>query len=209
MAAPPIRIVPLTTADIPLLAPVYQRGFVSTSINSYCYSSVTLSGYIPWLSGRFEGVLAGRERGDKVEVLVAKKGEEVVGYTWYSFVPAAQERDGGSKWHAYPEGADLARAESIFAKLNAYEDGVPEAHWALDNLVTVPEVQGQGIGKALAMRVIEIAKADGLPLYLESTNAGLPFYEKLGFARCAPPLEADDVPGLELLWPLRYEGTRA
>ncbi|KAK3381526.1 hypothetical protein B0H63DRAFT_207635 [Podospora didyma] len=44
-----------------------------------------------------------------------------------------------------------------------------------------PVYQGQGAGKQLTQAVLNMAAADGLPVYLESTEVAVPMYERLGF----------------------------
>ncbi|KAL4780615.1 acyl-CoA N-acyltransferase [Aspergillus varians] len=51
----------------------------------------------------------------------------------------------------------------------------------LSSLVVHPDFQGKGIGKELMKWGLEEAERLGLPLYLESTSAGRPLYEKIGF----------------------------
>ncbi|KAK3995870.1 acyl-CoA N-acyltransferase [Cladorrhinum sp. PSN332] len=46
-----------------------------------------------------------------------------------------------------------------------------------------PAYQGQGAGKMLSKAVLDMAKADGLPVYLESTDVAVNMYAKLGFRR--------------------------
>lgn len=44
-----------------------------------------------------------------------------------------------------------------------------------------PAYQGRGAGSLLTRKVLELAAADGLPVYLESTEGAVPLYEKFGF----------------------------
>jgi ribosomal protein S18 acetylase RimI-like enzyme len=46
---------------------------------------------------------------------------------------------------------------------------------------TDPAYQGRGAGSLLSRKVLEMAAADGMPVYLESTEVAVPMYEKLGF----------------------------
>ena len=57
-----------------------------------------------------------------------------------------------------------------------------EDSWYLYYLGTRPEAQGHGFAKKLIKHVTDIADAEGLPCYLESSNANNPvIYRKLGF----------------------------
>lgn len=44
-----------------------------------------------------------------------------------------------------------------------------------------PAWQGRGAGALLTRHVLDLAAADGLPVYLESTEVAVPLYRKLGF----------------------------
>ncbi|KAK4232481.1 hypothetical protein QBC38DRAFT_352077 [Podospora fimiseda] len=46
-----------------------------------------------------------------------------------------------------------------------------------------PAYQGRGAGKMLSKAVLDFARADGLPVYLESTDVAVKMYEKLGFRK--------------------------
>jgi GNAT superfamily N-acetyltransferase len=55
-------------------------------------------------------------------------------------------------------------------------------HWYLELLGVAPQRQGQGIGKALLLPVLQRADAEGLPCYLETfTEKNVPFYGSNGF----------------------------
>lgn len=55
-------------------------------------------------------------------------------------------------------------------------------HWYLHVLGTVPERQGQGLGQRTLRPVLEVCDGEGIPAYLESSNAvNIPFYRRQGF----------------------------
>lgn len=51
----------------------------------------------------------------------------------------------------------------------------------LEFIATLPQHQGQGVGKALLRWGIERAEAEHRRIYLEATMEGLPVYEKSGW----------------------------
>ncbi|MFG2357527.1 GNAT family N-acetyltransferase [Streptomyces sp. NPDC048521] len=73
----------------------------------------------------------------------------------------------------------------------AETDGVPAtagiairtgAHVGLVNIGTVPEHRGEGLGRAVAERILRDGHASGArTAYLHSTDEGLPLFERLGF----------------------------
>lgn len=87
-------------------------------------------------------------------------------------------------WH---EGSEVARSP---------EDAEVRA------LAVAPSAQGQGVGRALMLAVIDRAAADGARRLLLSTQPGMraaqALYTALGFARL-PDLDWAPVPGMTLL----------
>jgi GNAT superfamily N-acetyltransferase len=63
-----------------------------------------------------------------------------------------------------------------------HHEVIASPHWYLELLGVDPHRQGQGIGKALLIPVLQRADAEGLPCYLETfTRRNIPFYESSGF----------------------------
>ncbi|KAK4241769.1 acyl-CoA N-acyltransferase [Achaetomium macrosporum] len=56
-----------------------------------------------------------------------------------------------------------------------------EPCYRLNFVCTDPGYQGEGAGSLLTRKVLEMAAADGLPVYLESTEVAVQLYTKLGF----------------------------
>lgn len=55
-------------------------------------------------------------------------------------------------------------------------------HWFVMVIGVAPRHQGQGVGRRLMERAMELAEADGYPLYLETESVkNVSFYEHLGF----------------------------
>ncbi|CDZ97782.1 GNAT domain [Phaffia rhodozyma] len=69
--------------------------------------------------------------------------------------------------------------QTLYDRRKEYYKGKP--HWYLHLLWVDPEFQGQGVSKALFEYGVSRARADGLQVYLESSEAGKPVYERLGF----------------------------
>ena len=102
-------------------------------------------------------------------------------------------------------GADAA--ERFFAVLEAvdpfHKTDVPPEHWYVFVLGVEPSAQGHGLGRALLTPVIEEARRDGLPCYLEtSAPKNVDFYRHLGF-RVLRDID-DQRSGLRL-WTLRLD----
>ncbi|KAG7052581.1 GNAT family acetyltransferase [Colletotrichum scovillei] len=82
--------------------------------------------------------------------------------------PASANRD---YLTAYATAASKARREAMGSR--------PFLH--LTFLCTDYRFRGRGAGKALVHAATEAARAEGLPVFLESTTDAVPFYETLGF----------------------------
>ncbi|GAA5974330.1 hypothetical protein JCM11641_006741 [Rhodosporidiobolus odoratus] len=206
MTRPALSLVPCTLADIPSLPQIYRLAFRPTAINQYCFPNVTSEAYDRWITARFTVALERRdEEGVKEEVMLAKRGDEVVGYAWYSFCPDLEQRGRSTTPRTFPVGADQPRTSKFMAKFDEHKETIKEAHWSFDNLAILPDAQGQGLGRALSLKLLERAREDGVKVTLESTELGLPLYEKLGYKRFKTPLVADDLPDVEQLWPMVYE----
>jgi len=83
-----------------------------------------------------------------------------------------------SSWRALRGG--LARAGRFYQMMLR---GRPEEpHWYLAAIGTRPEARGRGAASALLAKHLAACDAEGLPTYLESSNAAnLPLYKRHGF----------------------------
>lgn len=81
----------------------------------------------------------------------------------------------------------------------------PEPHWHLNMLATHPDWQRRGLGAALMGVVFDIARADGLPCYLETeTAANVAYYRHHGFeVRTEWDVATDDSQGPHMWGMLR------
>lgn len=69
---------------------------------------------------------------------------------------------------------------AMFERMAAHHPKEP--HWYLPLIGIDPRAQGQKLGAALMRPALERCDRDGVPAYLESSNArNIPFYERLGF----------------------------
>ncbi|KUN27418.1 acetyltransferase [Streptomyces antibioticus] len=77
------------------------------------------------------------------------------------------------------------------------------AHEYLWMIGVSPDRQGEGLGTALIGPVLDRCDREGLPAYLEASNArSRALYERLGFALPDHPL---DLPGGPRMWPMWRE----
>ncbi len=79
-----------------------------------------------------------------------------------------------------------AAADRFCSVLGAVEPyhrtDVPAEHWYVMVVGIEPTAQGLGLGRALLAPILEEARRDRLPCYLETAQPNnVPFYEHLGF----------------------------
>jgi GNAT superfamily N-acetyltransferase len=107
---------------------------------------------------------------------------------------------------AFPEMlAGLIGAEAMGRKLPAMSV-IPaahptERHWYLAAVGTRPEFQGTGSGPRVLRPVLERCDAEGVPAYIESSNArNIPFYERHGFVAVGRIEVPEGGPVLTPMW---------
>jgi ribosomal protein S18 acetylase RimI-like enzyme len=95
---------------------------------------------------------------------------------------------------------DNERVELI-GRLTAGIHPVGRAHEYLWMIAVSPERQGEGLGTALITSVLDRCDREGLPAYLEASNArSRALYERLGFKLRERPLDLPDGPQMWPMW---------
>jgi ribosomal protein S18 acetylase RimI-like enzyme len=96
------------------------------------------------------------------------------------------------------------RTASVLAGLERMEQRHPDnrSHWSLFILGTEQAAQGQGLGSALLAHMLAHVDADGMPVYLESSNErNLALYGRHGFEVTTEVA----IPGGPRIWPMWRE----
>ncbi|MFJ8820592.1 GNAT family N-acetyltransferase [Streptomyces sp. NPDC102467] len=111
------------------------------------------------------------------------------------------EADGPAQVRAVVD-PDNERVEQI-ARLTEAAHPVGRAHVYLWMIGVKPDRQGEGLGTALMAPVLRRCDSEGLPAYLEASNArSRALYERLGFVFTG---SAIDLPDGTSLWPMWRE----
>ncbi|KAI1078644.1 acyl-CoA N-acyltransferase [Whalleya microplaca] len=108
--------------------------------------------------------------------------EKVVGFAkWIK--PLTPESPPSPAPHPWPEGADLAFADTFFGTIDKYHEDTMKGrpHWYLSVLGTRREYQGKGIGKELVRWGTSRADEDGAEAFVAASPAGVHLYKKMGF----------------------------
>jgi ribosomal protein S18 acetylase RimI-like enzyme len=96
------------------------------------------------------------------------------------------------------------RTGSVLGGLDRMEKQHPHdrSHWYLFILATEPAAQGRGLGSALLDQMLARVDADGMPVYLESSNQrNIAFYGRRGFEITGEVA----IPGGPRIWPMWRE----
>lgn len=76
-----------------------------------------------------------------------------------------------------------------------------QPHWYLAVIGSDPAVRGTGFGHALMETRLKHCDAEGMPVYLESSNpVNIPYYERFGFVVTGELKLPDDGPSLYPMW---------
>lgn len=95
---------------------------------------------------------------------------------------------------------DNERVELI-GRLTAGVHPEGRAHAYLWMIGVAPRRQGEGLGTALVRSALDRCDREGLPAYLEASNAGSrKLYERLGFDLVGDPLDLPDGPRMWPMW---------
>jgi ribosomal protein S18 acetylase RimI-like enzyme len=95
---------------------------------------------------------------------------------------------------------DNERVEQI-ARWTAGIHPTGRAHVYLWMIAVAPDRQGEGLGTALMAPVLERCDREGVPAYLEASNArSRALYERLGFVFTGTALDLPDGPSMWPMW---------
>jgi ribosomal protein S18 acetylase RimI-like enzyme len=116
--------------------------------------------------------------------LVAERGEQIVGALnaarWPRCQLSAWEKVTSAPAMARLMGSALPRAMKLAGVWTKHDPNEP--HWHIGPIGVVPEVQGQGVGKALLGSFLETVDLDGSMAYLEAdVDQNVLLYERFGF----------------------------
>ncbi len=199
----------LPAAELKRLAQIAAAGFFDDPVMSWVFPDVTLR--LEQLEVAFSSVLETNQRRDGV---LGTAGDASVAI-WLP--PDPPEAPAAPAAPADPEveptAEEAARAARVaelftpeigerFAVLRAAMEAAhpEEPHWYLGVLATVPSAQNRGLGAEAIRPVLERADAEGVPCYLESSNArNLAFYHRHGWVQTGR-IDIPDGPTLFPMW---------
>lgn len=188
-------------ADLEALLPVYASATADEATNAW----IMAAGPLP--EGSMDGHLR-RHLGravDEDEVWLAERGGEILGAAVWLRVETAERFLAEAREFteaAEREGlAALARAATA-ERVTAERHPESEPHLYLHSIAVLPEHRGSGAGGAILRVRLEVADAEGAPVYLEaSTEDSARLYRRFGFEESGPRMRLpEDGPVLIPMW---------
>ncbi|KAL7626862.1 hypothetical protein AAE478_003636 [Parahypoxylon ruwenzoriense] len=175
----PLVVLPARIVDVEPVYDVYFAAFKDEPILQFLYPrgvdrKAHTEGMIQWWNHD--------KTSYTMKCLDSDTGKIVGMATWDLFHQPGKEngweRPAGIPWL---EGKEKERAEAI---LNAMWDIRDQLFGTRRKYISVhPEYQRRGIGRLLMQWGIDVAEKFGVPIYTESSQAGLGLYESVGFER--------------------------
>jgi GNAT superfamily N-acetyltransferase len=180
--------------DVDVVATVASRGFFDDPVMSWVFPD--LDTRLDALEASFTNLaLRMLSRGGRVDVV-----DGSCTAMWLAPDPPPPPEDilpARESWHLFT--AEVTeRFSALGAVMDAAHPGAP--HWYLNVLATLPEEQGRGLGARIVRPVLDFCDREGVPAYLESSNArNLPFYFRLGWVQTGE-IVVPDGPTLFPMW---------
>jgi GNAT superfamily N-acetyltransferase len=174
------QITLITEEQIPLAGAILEQAFVNDSLNIYTAPDPALRTRL------FSWYFAQAVRADASTHTVYTTAGQPEGVAVWMHPHIHEQEATQSASHEMqqifgPEAYErFVNAFSYFRRV--HHEVIASPHWYLELLGVAPQSQGQGLGKALLMPVLQRADAEGRPCYLETfTERNVPFYEASGF----------------------------
>jgi len=177
---PEVRL--MTEADLSVAARALSNAFMKDPLQNYTFpdDEERIAKSPAHFSAALRcGLLFG-------EVYMAENGEGASIWLKPGATEITPERAEASGFTALPAEIGEKAFERFFSVIGFGEQyhkmDVPGPHWYTMVVGVDPAFQGQGLGRALLQPVIDKAKAEGVPVYLETAQpANVSFYKKIGF----------------------------
>ena len=198
------RVRGATRADVPLLAAVLSRAFLSESQFVWLQPDEELRARL--LPAMFRMEVQHVHPIDRGGQVLLQDGGLVAGAVW-----AAPGQWKASMWRQLPGIPRLIFSlgrENLqgFAKRGkALQDALAKAHpsephWYLAALGVDPAAQRKGVGATLMRAGLGRCDREGTPAYLECLERLVPYYQRFGFETRGPIAMPDGAPGQIGMW---------
>ncbi|RAL13812.1 GNAT family N-acetyltransferase [Aspergillus homomorphus CBS 101889] len=186
-----LQVQPVTEADLPALTRIFYAGF-TTAIDRQMFPDTP--GLRAWWADANRHDLL-HKPGVRFLAVVdptlahSDDDDKLISYVKWDLDPENRGRR-FPEWHPDTDGE---LCDQFFGGCDAVRREVMRGrgHYYLDMLVTHPEHQRRGAATMLVRWGCELADRTGTPVYIDATRAGVPVYERLGFAVVRQDAEAE------------------
>jgi hypothetical protein len=118
--------------DFKTLAEIYRPAFYQTKLTNYILGGTSPAACDDWFVERLRRVYTDKQENgnDKVEIIVAKRGDECVGFAWWDYFPRIEDRKPGVEERFWPEGRTTSRdIIEYMERLDGADDLCETEHW--------------------------------------------------------------------------------
>ncbi|KAI0163015.1 acyl-CoA N-acyltransferase [Pestalotiopsis sp. NC0098] len=181
----PFAVVPMLVPDISSVYDVYFEAFKNAQIMEFLFPGgidrqAHKHGTTLWLHHDQNGYTIKCVDSDSGTVVGMAQYE----IFWRPGKDTLWKKPKGAEWL---KGDKRKKAETVLIPNWTMRDKLfgGRRHVYCVTMATHPKYQRKGIGRLLLQWGIDVAEQLGLPMYLESSDAGLPLFEKAGFETLA------------------------
>ncbi|PYI34291.1 acyl-CoA N-acyltransferase [Aspergillus indologenus CBS 114.80] len=206
MPPAPLQLHPVTEPDLPALTHIFYAGFTTPTDRQMFPDTPGLRAWwaaanrhdlgqkpgVRFLKVVDPGLRSGNSDSPAPDADVNGSGGDdgrVIAYGKWDLDPGHR----GARFPAWHADSDGALCERFFGGCEAIREEVMRGrgHYYLDMLVTHPQHRRRGAATMLVRWGCERADRTGMPVYIDSTRAGVPVYERLGFVVVREDTEAE------------------
>jgi len=143
MRRPPVELRTFRRSDFPALCQIYHEAFEPTSIWKYNFSNVTRQASDKCFKRRLEDWFDevdgdGKTSEEKMEVIVAVRGEKVLGFSVWEKSPIKSERkEKEPSSQPFPEGSNVERAKVFLGMIKDAAATNENKHWCKFSLLSL------------------------------------------------------------------------
>ncbi|KAK4049229.1 hypothetical protein OIO90_005518 [Microbotryomycetes sp. JL221] len=187
----PVKLEPITVstpthADFRRIAEVHRLAFWDSDVYVQNFGNVPLGAYDEWNLNRIKSWMSPDNLDKTHFVYVARRGQDglIVGYGhWEVGEGNGGPLDSEQDTMTWPEGCNEDLAKAFFHALDVQANKIPERNLMLHQLAVDPAFPRLGIGRMILIEGMKRLMNDKVKasMYLDSTPAGKPLYESMGF----------------------------
>ncbi|BGP42737.1 hypothetical protein JCM10450v2_006847 [Rhodotorula kratochvilovae] len=161
----PLTCALATSADLPFLAPIQRTVFSAYRPTAQLFLPAEQAAYDEWFVRRFLPVFEGGRRTRGSEMLVARRGEQRLG-----FVHAVLDA-GAARYHLEETGEGIDANEAFFEETLMIPHRLPPfPHWALKMISVTPGRSEEAVSRRLLQLLFDRVGGDGSKVFLGSTE---------------------------------------